>query len=105
MLFPILITFYVYQFYTRKQDFWPILILHRSTIFRYAYAVSQFGFGFDTPLFVKVPRPGNSEETFSVFESVATCYYQSITTQKVEVIPLSALSKDTISELAGLFSH
>jgi len=36
-----------------------------------------------THLFVKVPRPGDSEGTFSV-----------------EVIPLSSLPKDTTSELA-----
>jgi len=40
--------------------------------------------GLGTHLFVKVPRPGDSEGTFSVFESscrsssqAATCYYQS----------------------------
>jgi len=32
------------------------------------------------------------------------CYYQS-NQSKVETIPLSALPKDTTSELAGLFSH
>jgi len=48
-------------------------------------------------LFVKVPRPGDSEGTFSV-------YYQS-NHSKVEAIPLSALLKDTTSELAGLASH
>jgi len=30
-----------------------------------------------THLFVKVPRPGDSEGTISVFELTATCYYQS----------------------------
>jgi len=39
------------------------------------------------------------------FSSIAvTCYYQS-NHSKVEVIPLSALLKDTTSELAGLSSH
>jgi len=52
--------------------------------------------GLGTHLFVKVPRPGDSEVTFSVFESsqAATCYYQS-NHSKVEAIPLSALLKDT----------
>jgi len=43
-----------------------------------------------TRLFVKVPRPGNSKVTISVFESTVTCYYQS-NHSKVEAIPLSAL--------------
>jgi len=34
----------------------------------------------------------------------ATCYYQS-NHSKVEAIPLSALPKDTTSELAGLSPH
>jgi len=41
---------------------------------------------------VIVPRPGDSEETFSVF--TATRYYQS-NHLLVETIPLSALPKDT----------
>jgi len=52
-------------------------------------------FRLGTHLFVKVPRPGNSEVTFSVFES--SC--------QVEAIPLNALPKDTISELSGLSPH
>jgi len=43
--------------------------------------------GLGTHLFVKVPRPGDSEVTFSVFESR---YYQS-NHSKVEAIPVSAL--------------
>jgi len=59
-----------------------------------------------THLFVRVPRPGDSEVTFLVFES--SCHLllpDSLTTQKVEAIPISALPKDTTSELAGLFLH
>jgi len=51
-------------------------------------------------LLVKVPRPGDSIGTFSVFQA-ATYYYQS-NHLKVETIPLSALSKDTTSILSGL---
>jgi len=39
--------------------------------------------------------------TFPVFEQAVTCYYQS-NHSKLEAILLSALSKDTISELASL---
>jgi len=56
--------------------------------------------GLDPHLFVKVPRPGDSEVTFAVFDQAATCYYQS-NHSKVEAISLSALPKDTTSELAG----
>jgi len=52
-----------------------------------------------THLFVKLPRPGDSEGS-----QAATCYYQS-NLSKVETIPLSALPKDTTSEFAGLSSH
>jgi len=52
-------------------------------------------------LFVTVPWPGDSEVTFSFFESNYTCYYQSYHS-KVEAIPLSLLPKDT-SILAELF--
>jgi len=40
-------------------------------------------------LFVKVPRPGDSEKIFSVFDSSSICYYLS-NRSKVEAIPLSA---------------
>jgi len=61
--------------------------------------------GLGTHLFAKVPpQPGNSEVTYSVFDSAATCYYKS-NRSKVEAIPLSALPKDTTSELAGLPPH
>jgi len=52
-------------------------------------------------LFVKVPRPGNSEVIFSVFES--SCHLMS-NHSKVEAIPLSALPKDTTSELWLIFT-
>jgi len=54
--------------------------------------------------FVKVSRLGDSEVTFSVFESSYTCNYQ-FNHSKVKVIPLSDLPKDTTSELAGLSLH
>jgi len=60
--------------------------------------------GLSTHLFVKVPRPRNSEGTFQSSSEAATYYYQSNHT-KEEAIPLSALPKDTTSELAGLSSH
>jgi len=47
-----------------------------------------------THLFVKVPWPGNSEVTFLVFNH-----------SKVEAFPLSALPKDTTSEIADLSPH
>jgi len=49
-------------------------------------------------LFVKVPRPGDSEVTFLVFESQSNH-------SKVEAIQLSALRKNTTSKLADLSSH
>jgi len=61
-------------------------------------------FRLGTYLFVKVPRLGDSEGAFRSSNQAATCYYQS-NHSKVEAIPLSALPKDTTSELAGLFSH
>jgi len=62
-------------------------------------------FRLGTHLFVKVPRPGDSEVTFSGLPSqAATCYYQS-NHSKVEAILLSVLSKDTSGELAGLSPH
>jgi len=62
------------------------------------------GLGKGTHLFVKVPRPGDSEGPFRSSSQAATCYYQS-NHSKVEAIMLSALPKDTTSELAGLFPH
>jgi len=63
-----------------------------------------FNAGLGTHLFVKVQQPGDSEETFLVFESSYTCYYKS-NHSKVKAIPLSALPrKDTTNELAGLTS-
>jgi len=54
-------------------------------------------------LFVKILRPGESKGTL-IFKSDATSYYHS-NHSKAEAIPLSALPKDTTSELAYLFSH
>jgi len=59
--------------------------------------------GLGTHLFVKVPRPGYSEETFSVFKS--SWHLLQSNYLKVEAIPLSALPKDTTRELAGLSPH
>jgi len=61
------------------------------TIPKVLYAVWLVGWLVGTNLFVKVPRPEDSEVT-------ATCYYQS-NHSKVEAIPLSALPKDITSEL------
>jgi len=87
-------------FFLSKEKFAKFYYGLRQPIF---YAILYVGLG--THLFVKVPRPGDSEVTFSVFESscrqAATCYYQS-NHSKVEAISLSALPKDTTSELAGL---
>jgi len=47
----------------------------------------------------KLPRPGDSEVIFSVFESSCHPVTTSLTTQRS--IPLSALPKDTTSELAA----
>jgi len=54
--------------------------------------------GLGTHLFVKVPRPGDSEGTFS--SSQLSPIITILTTRT-----LSALPKDTTSELAGLYSH
>jgi len=60
------------------------------------------GLRYHNHLLVKVPRPGDSEV---IFESCChLCYYQSNHSAKVEVISLSALPKDTTSELSGLSS-
>jgi len=54
-------------------------------------------------LFVKVPRPGDSKGTFtfSVFESNYHLLDYLFNRSEVETIPLSALSKNTTSELAS----
>jgi len=62
-----------------------------------------FDFVCSARLFAKLLRPGDSEVTSS--SQAATCYYQSNHSSKVESIPLSALPKDTTSELAGLSPH
>jgi len=50
-------------------------------------------------LFVKIPRPEDSEGIFYSLCQAATCYYQS-NRSKVETIPLSALHEATTSELS-----
>jgi len=57
-----------------------------------------------THLFVKVPRPGDSKGAFLVFESNYHLLLL-VFPLMVEAIPLSALPKDTTSELTGLSSH
>jgi len=57
----------------------------------------KFLYGLGTHLFVKVPL-GDSEVTFSAFES--SCHLL-----LVEAIPLSPLTKDITSELAGQSPH
>jgi len=62
--------------------------------------------GLGTHLFVKVPRPGDSEvSNFRSSSQAATCCYYQSNHSKVEAITLSALPKDTTSELAGLSPH
>jgi len=100
-----------------QQDFYPLLKLniawpwqHKNTFikaFRSArgcqtcmcWHIIRF---LGTHVFDKVPRLGDSEGTFS--SQAATCYYQS-NHSLVEAIPLSALLKDTTSELTGLPPH
>jgi len=58
-------------------------------------------------VFIYLSRYLDQETAKGPFRSssqAATCYYQS-NHSKVEEIPLSALPKDTISELAGLSPH
>jgi len=58
-----------------------------------------------TRLFIKEPRPGDSEVgTFSVFELNWHLFLPSIHSL-VDAIQLSALPKNTTSELADLSSH
>jgi len=47
---------------------------------------------------------GTANGPFRSSSQTATCYYQ-FKHSKVEAIPLSALPKNTTSELAGLFPH
>jgi len=60
--------------------------------------------GLGTHLFVKVPQPRDSEVTFQSSSQATTCYYQS-NHANIEAFLLSALPKDTTSELAGLSPH
>jgi len=52
-------------------------------------------------LFVKLPRPGDYNGTFSVFESSCHVSYYQSNHSEVWAILLSALPKDTTSELAS----
>jgi len=49
-------------------------------------------------LFVKIHPPGDSEVTFSIFESSYHLLLYQSNRSKVEKIPLSVLPKDTTSE-------
>jgi len=73
-----------------------------STLFAQTHSYTKY-YRFGTHLFVKVPCPGGSEGTSSVFES--SCHHSNYS--KVDAIPKSALHmrKDTTSELAELSSH
>jgi len=53
-------------------------------------------------LLINVPRPGDSG-LFGLQSQTVTCYHQS-NNSWAEAIQLSALPKDTTSELAGFFS-
>jgi len=55
-------------------------------------------------LLAKLPQPGDSQVTFSVCHLLLT-YQFNHSNVEVEAILLSALPKDTTSELVGLFSH
>jgi len=55
-------------------------------------------------LFAKLPRPGDSEVTFAVFESSFHCYYQS-NHSKLEAIPLSTLPMDTTKANLPAYLH
>jgi len=62
--------------------------------------------GLGTHLCVKILRPGESDVTFSVFESSCHLLLPVLTYySKVEATQLSALLKDITSELAGLSPH
>jgi len=50
-------------------------------MFELSLLLTKF-YGLDTHLFVKVPRPGDSEVTFSVFESRCHLLETSLTTQR-----------------------
>jgi len=57
-------------------------------------------------LFAKVPRPGDSKGAFLVFKlSCQLLFYYQSNHSKVEAIPLTALPKDTTSELASYLHH
>jgi len=50
-------------------------------------------------LFVKIPSPGDSKVTFSVFESSCHLFTTSLTISKVEAISLSAYPKAQPADL------
>jgi len=54
--------------------------------------------GLVTHLYVKMPRPGDSEVTFSVFDQAATCYYQS-NHSKVQAIPVKRVLNPNFDHL------
>jgi len=61
--------------------------------------------GLGTNLFVKKPRPGDSESTFSIFESSCHLLRPLELLKSFEAVPLSALPKDTTSELVDIFTR
>jgi len=102
-LFFKLVTFTLYDpadFHKQKRTCEPDILsrMRCSMISKFLTFCNKFDelIWLGTHLIVKVPRPGDSEGTFSVFESSCS---------KVEAIPLSAFPKDTTSELAGLSPH
>jgi len=77
------------------------LFLIHQTYRRFSVILSYTQISNSARLFVKLPQPGDSEVIFSTSSQATICYYQS-NYSKVEAIPLSALPKDTTSELAGM---
>jgi len=75
--------------------------LSDSYLMLFCFSVCNFA---KVYLFANLPQPGDNKMTFVSSNQVTTCYSQSIHS-KVEVIPLSALPKDTTSELASLSSR
>jgi len=56
-------------------------------------------------LFAKLPRPGNNEVTFSIFESSTAAFYYQFNHSTVKTISLSALPKNTTRENLPAFLH
>jgi len=65
------------------------------------YLVNRFKYSFYLSRYLD---QDTAKGLFWSSSQATTCYYQSICS-KVEAIPLSALPKDTTSELAGLSPH